>query len=658
MAVSLRITLTENSYSIQNNTSSVTARVYADATNSYNLMGPSGSVTFGGNASGSFTFSHNFSTYTSTLLYERTFTVIHNADGSGTVTASASFVTEVSAGTITASQSLTLTRIPRASIPSTSGSHTMGQTITINTNRQVSTYTHTLTYAFRGRTGTIATNVGASTTWVPSITNLAPLITDATSDVCVITCTTYSGSTVVGTAQTSFPLSVPASVQPSISSIAITDDNGFLENYDAFIQGKSAIRVAVTAAGASGSTIASYDVSMPNLSASSKTSPISLGVPKYPGTYQASISVKDSRGRSVAATRQITVAAYAAPTISADTQVYRVDAETGEASDEGSSVRVDYVIGITNVNSKNLNNATIQIAHKYHTETEWTVDYTFSGGTSSSITGSRTVANIPETGMYDIRLTVLDSLGGTTSMDYRVGTAEPILDFKAGGDGMAFFGISDYAGVKSNRDLWVTQGHQIMLDDGTTRWRFARMLDTGRVYILGSDAGPLDMWPQVHLHSMTVLYNAQYLYGFNNPTTTSTRLLGVNADNQLYFGWPSGGLRGDVRKTIWRGTASVGSTITCTEAHTKYNMLLFHFSFRDVRLLGIRQNANTSGGYIWAGAIEMDGTQQNLFGVRLQSLSTTQMKWQYASCFSIQVSTSIVNNGNALGNLIAVEGII
>ena len=664
MAVSLRITLTENSYSIQDNTSSVTARVYADATNSYNLMGPSGSITFGGNASGSFTFSHNFSTYTSTLLYERTFTVTHNADGSGTVTANASFVTEVSAGTITASQSLALTRIPRASIPSTSGTYTMGQTITIYTNRQVSTYTHTLTYSFRGRTGTIATGVGTTATWIPSIANLAPLITDATSDVCVITCTTYSGSTVVGTAQTSFSLSVPASVQPSISSIAITDANGFLDDYGAFIQGKSSIRVAVTAAGANGSTISSYDASMPNLSASSRTSPIALGVPQYPGTYQVAVSVKDSRGRSVGATRQVMVASYAPPTLDARTTAYRVDSSTGAETDEGNAVRIDYYGSITNINSKNVNSATVEIAHKLHTATTWTIDETINAGTSASVMGTKLVTGISETSNWYFRVTITDSLGNSSSMTYAIGTAQPLIDFKADGEGLCFFGISDYAGVKVNSNLSLTNSKNLygLNAKGTYYYRLMCLTNTNRLYVLGTGDGvgsvPVDFWTSVHAHQGVVIYNDRYLKTVLSDNSTIVNVMGVNASNQLCLYIPSGGMRGDVRKTIWSGTASVGSTITCTEAHTKYNMLLFHFSFRDVRLLGIRQNANTSGGYIWAGAIEMDGTQQNLFGVRLQSLSTTQMKWQYTSCFSIQASASIVNNGNALGNLIAVEGII
>ncbi len=73
-------------------TSTVQCDVFAVSTGgSYNTLSPSGSVVFSGNASGTYNFTHNFSANTTTKIYSRTFTVTHSADGTGTVTAKATF---------------------------------------------------------------------------------------------------------------------------------------------------------------------------------------------------------------------------------------------------------------------------------------------------------------------------------------------------------------------------------------------------------------------------------------------------------------------------------------------------------------------------------------------------------------------------------------
>lgn len=93
-------------------------------------------------------------------------------------------------GDFSLSGSLALTTIPRASTPSVSGT-TIGSTMTITTNRASSSFTHTLTYSIGSYSGTIATGVGASTTWTIPAT-LANAIPNNTSGTLSISCTTYS----------------------------------------------------------------------------------------------------------------------------------------------------------------------------------------------------------------------------------------------------------------------------------------------------------------------------------------------------------------------------------------------------------------------------------------------------------------------------------
>ena len=117
MAVSLSLTITQNSQSKANNTSNITVNVIASWTYSSNNRqspAPSGWVKIDGTQYNfSNTFNDNVTSSGNKTLFTKTVNVEHNADGSKTVSCNASFATGVSSGTITASASKALTQIPR-----------------------------------------------------------------------------------------------------------------------------------------------------------------------------------------------------------------------------------------------------------------------------------------------------------------------------------------------------------------------------------------------------------------------------------------------------------------------------------------------------------------------------------------------------------------
>lgn len=91
----------------------------------------------------------------------------------------------------------TLTTIPRASSVSATAVN-LGSATTVSISRASSSFTHTLTYSFGSATGTIATKTSStSVSWTPPL-SLANQIPSATSGTCTITCTTYNGSTSIG----------------------------------------------------------------------------------------------------------------------------------------------------------------------------------------------------------------------------------------------------------------------------------------------------------------------------------------------------------------------------------------------------------------------------------------------------------------------------
>jgi hypothetical protein len=115
MAVKLSLSLKQNSQSVANNSSNVTLTATASWTyGSWNEYQKPGYVILDGTR---YDFKSNFNpnatTSGSKVLFTKTVDIPHNADGSKTVAYSGSYTTGVSSGTITASGSATLTKIPR-----------------------------------------------------------------------------------------------------------------------------------------------------------------------------------------------------------------------------------------------------------------------------------------------------------------------------------------------------------------------------------------------------------------------------------------------------------------------------------------------------------------------------------------------------------------
>lgn len=127
-----------------------------------------------------------------------------------------------SGDTVIGTESVTLTlTVPAKSTPSASASTVqMGTSVDVYTNRKSTAYRHTLKYSIGDASGTIATDVAGGKAWTPP-KSLASKTGNKVSATCTITCETYNGTKLVGTATTQIILKVPDATVPTLSASSI-----------------------------------------------------------------------------------------------------------------------------------------------------------------------------------------------------------------------------------------------------------------------------------------------------------------------------------------------------------------------------------------------------------------------------------------------------
>ena len=320
----LNVYVEQGSQSITANTSTVNWRMTVSRTGAYYTHNHQGDSTLSLNLDGS-NVHYSYPTWETSgeeyTLASGSSTISHNADGTKTLPISCTFNPNNGLhGTITVSASLSLTTIPRSSSVSVSAG-VIGSSVTININRQSSSFKHTVRYAWAGKSGTIATNVDTSTTWTIPL-DFANDIPNSASGTGTVFVDTYSGATKTGTQSTTFTASVPANVKPTFTGVSLSDLNGAAQNLipsgNTFIQVISNIKVAFNGAvGSYGSSITGYYAEIVGKNQSTSSNGGSLGIMNYHGTIKIRASVSDSRGRwSDTKEVSVTVLEYFAPALS------------------------------------------------------------------------------------------------------------------------------------------------------------------------------------------------------------------------------------------------------------------------------------------------------------------------------------------------------
>lgn len=478
-------------------------------------------------------------------------TISHNSDGKKTLPFSCTFNPNNGLhGTITVSGNLGLTAIPRSSSVSVSAG-VIGSSVTININRQSSSFKHTVRYSWAGKSGTIATDVDTSTTWTIPL-DFANDIPNSTSGTGTVYVDTYSGSTKTGTQSTTLTASVPANVKPTFAGVSLSDLNGaaqnLIPNSDTFIQVISNIKVAFNGAvGSYGSSITGYYAEIIGKNQSTSSNGGSLGIMNYHGTIKIRASVSDSRGRR-SDTREVsvTVLEYFAPALSFSI------ARTGSTSSTLTATRNAKIAPLT-VSGSQKNSMTLTFKVARLGTTNFQVDTGPATGSWTSISNLvNSQANLAGNYLANQSWVVIGALEDKfTRTEFMVNAATESVVFSYDRSGVGVNKIREQGALDVKGSIYADnkpiQQHQLTRNNGIsilTKESLDNILKNGMYYSHSAPDRPRNQngWLLVQVYD-----DAQYIVQTYWTATTETMLVRYRMDNR-WGDWKEIATKDDLQK--------------------------------------------------------------------------------------------------------------
>ena len=505
----------EDSYSIENNTSRVYWWVGIRSNTQYhNHQGLSEHYKVVVNGSTVHDASHTVSCGSGQTvgIADGYTTVSHNADGSKSISVSASFSCDNTSyyapRTGSCSGSLTLTTIPRASsISIDSPSIECGNTININGSSASKNFTHKIYATWNGKTSELVTIASGTTT--PSFSYTIPTawekdLPNSTSGIATFTLETFSGSNSVGSKSVNATIKVRSGVVPSIDSIKVTDANSVCAGIGQIVQSQSRLKFAITYSGAQGSTVTSVSTEFEGQTYNNSS--FTTGTVQGSGTLSYVITITDSRGRTASKSGSVTVSAYSSPSL---TNVTARRANSSYTVDEasGTYALLHFKVGFTSLTGNNATSFYIQYrasgASSWTKINSWDNNYSLeqdykAGNLFTSATSS-----------YEVAFGVKDSF--MSDYSWKVVTVTPtytLINFGKDGKSLTFFGqdgnsantltingdlaINSVKENTSSTKLLVANGSTVMYRDWNKLVNSIKsaMYPVGSVYITYNNVNP------------------------------------------------------------------------------------------------------------------------------------------------------------------------
>ena len=443
---SLILRINEISYSVENNTSYVEWWVGIRSNTQYhthNGIPETFTVSVNGTQVLNQSFTPNVPVNTLVGVKSGAVTISHDADGSKTISVSASFSGSNSGyyAPITGSCSGTvkLTTIPRASsISIDSPSIECGNTININGSSASKNFTHKIYATWNGKTSELTTISGTLT---PTFSYTIPTawekdLPNSISGIATFTLETFSGSTSVGSKSVNATIKVRSGVVPSVGTVSISDTNSICVGIGQHVQSQSRLKFSIATSGSQGSTVTSVSTKFEGQTYNDSS--FTTGTVQGSGKLSYTITVTDSRGRTSSKSGSVTVSAYSPPSL---TNVTAKRANSSYAIDEasGTYALLHFKVGFTSLSNKNVTSFYIQYrasgASSWTKINSWDNNYTLeqdykAGNLFTSATSS-----------YEVAFGVKDKFMSDYSWQiFTVAPAYSLINFGKDGRSLTLFG--------------------------------------------------------------------------------------------------------------------------------------------------------------------------------------------------------------------------
>lgn len=444
---SLLLWITEKSYSVENNTSVVEWWVGIRSNTAYHAhiaLSEAYVVYVNGVKVHDALHTVTVNKGTTVWVTSGTITVYHNTDGSKEISASASFkcsdANTYSPRTGSCSGSLTLTTIPRATVPSVDKpSLDCGSVIKFTGTSASSNFSHKLYTTWNNEEKLIATIDSGSTAVSYSYTiptDWEKNMPNTTSGIATFILETLSGDTVIGRKSINATVKVRSGILPVIGTQKLEDTNTICLAMGMYVQSQSKLNFTIDTSGNQGSTITSISTKFNNQTYTGST--FTTQAIQGSGNLSYTITVTDSRGRTATKTGTVSVVAYNPPSL---TNVSAKRANSSYAVDEvnGTFALLHFNIGFTPLSNKN--DAHFYIKYRASGTTTWAKINSWDN--NYTLTQDYKADNIftSTTATYEIAFGVKDSFMNDYS--WQVVTVTPtytLINFGKDGKSLTFFG--------------------------------------------------------------------------------------------------------------------------------------------------------------------------------------------------------------------------
>lgn len=361
-------------------------------------------------------------------------TVDHEEDGTAQIDLAATvhlYHNQSKLDTIYGNGTVQLPQIPRTSALTAAGVD-LGQEMVIGLTRAPGDFVDTVTWRCGEKSGILAEKTSEQELrWTVPL-DLATEAPEDSNVAVVFTVTTFLGETKAGSQDTEVICTIPMDLVADVS-VELTDRMGYTSQFGGYIQSQSQVNVVTQAQGRYGASIREINVKCGKLSGTGEEVCFAL---EDSGVVSITVTVEDSRGRTVLLKTTITVLPYQKPWVTLR-EAARCD-EAGNHQPDGAWLKLVFDAGVTDLSGKNT--AQYQGMCTVHGG-EDTRQVTLSDYANQlTVTGGMMLISAGVDTGYDCRIAVQDSFCTVESGVALVSVAFALMDFcrgtKAVGIGM------------------------------------------------------------------------------------------------------------------------------------------------------------------------------------------------------------------------------